>query len=354
MSRTLLLLISSVTAVTMLAGCQRPLKPIFEETHPQIVWPSDGQPARIRYVGQLSSSADLKPAPKPFESLSGLLLGAKAPSGLYGPRSALRTPDGRYVWVADPGGRCVHVFDLDQRAYRKITRIGDAPLLAPVDVCLGPDDSILVCDSEAGAVWRLSSARPDDGAPLPLPEDVQRPAAIFWDETARELYVVDVVAHDVKVLTAAGEGVRVLGRRGGGPGEFNFPCDVVVGGEDVWVVDAGNHRVQCLSRDGRPRAAFGQAGDAFGDLALPKSVAVDRDGHIYVVDARFENVQIFDRDGTLLLVFGEEGTGPGQFWLPGGVFIDAADRIWICDSYNQRLQVFDYVSDASLQAVPQP
>ncbi|RJP37189.1 MAG: 6-bladed beta-propeller [Phycisphaerales bacterium] len=336
------------------AGCQRPLKPIFEETHPQIVWPSDGQPARIRYVGQISTSADLRPAPKPFEGLGGLLLGSKEPDRLNGPRSAVRSRDGRYVWVADPGWRCVHLFDLQRRQHRRITHVGDAALLTPVDVCVGPGSAVYVCDSEEGAVYRVSPENGGSDSALALPDDVQRPVSVFWDDAVGELYVVDVLAHDVKVLTADGRPVRTLGRRGGGAGEFNFPCDLVVAGEDVWVVDAGNHRVQRLSRLAAPQAAFGQAGDAFGDLALPKAIALDRDGHVYVVDARFENVQIFDRQGRLLLTFGEEGTGPGQFWLPGGIFIDDTDRIWICDSYNQRLQVFDYVPDASQPPQTEP
>ena len=89
---------------------------------------------------------------------------------------------------------------------------------------------------------------------------------------------------------------------------------------------------------------FGRVGDAPGDLALPKGVAVDSQGHLYVVDARFENVQIFDREGRLLLSFGEEGNAPGEFWLPSGIHVDSTDRIWVCDSYGRRVQVFDFIN----------
>jgi DNA-binding beta-propeller fold protein YncE len=101
--------------------------------------------------------------------------------------------------------------------------------------------------------------------------------------------------------------------------------------------------VQGLTTAGEPVVALGQAGDAPGDLALPKAVALDSDDHVYVVDSRFENVQVFDRSGRLLLSFGREGTDPGEFWLPAGVFVDARDRIWICDTYNSRVQVFEYL-----------
>ncbi len=247
------------------------------------------------------------------------------------------------MWVADPGGRCLHLLDLENRSYRQITRAGKTPLLSPVSLCLGPDESIYVCDSESVAIYRLSGRTGDLIERLRLPEDILRPAAVGYDPKAGDLYVVDVLAHNVKVLSRRGVLRRIMGRRGEGPGEFNFPSGIAVEDDMIWLVDTGNHRVQGLNRAGDPVASFGQAGDAPGDLALPKGVAVDSDGHLYVVDARFENVQIYDRSGKLLLFFGEEGTAEGEFWLPAGIFIDADDRIWVCDSYNRRVQVFQYV-----------
>jgi DNA-binding beta-propeller fold protein YncE len=140
--------------------------------------------------------------------------------------------------------------------------------------------------------------------------------------------------------------LRVLGKRGERPGEFNYPTAIVGDALRLWVADSGNHRVQAVSPDGTSLMAFGRAGDAPGDLALPKSIGIDPDGHVYVVDGRFENIQVFNDAGQLLLYFGEEGSGPGQFWLPGGMFIEPGGRIWVCDSYNRRVQVFEYVREA--------
>ena len=323
-------------------GCA-PTKPIFPEVDPPIVWPPPPAAARIRYVGQLRSAADLKPPPKLFQTLGDWLLGAPTPPELYGPRSVVCTTDGQRVWIADPGGRCLHLFNLDRRAYRKVDRVGTIRLLTPVGVCLGPEETIFVCDAEDVAIHRLAADSGELVESLTLSEEVHRPAAVRYDAAADELYVADVAGHDVKVLGRDGTLRRTLGTRGARPGEFNFPCDVVLTGGVVWVVDTGNYRVQGVSPMGEPLVAFGQAGDAPGDLALPKGVALDSDGHIYVVDGRFENIQVFDRRGQLLLVFGQEGTEPGQFWLPGGIFIDPQDRIWVCDSYNRRVQVFQYL-----------
>lgn len=331
-------------ALALLAGgCSQRLQPIFDEQRRALAWPPAPAPARIHYVGQLRSSADLKPPTKPFQRIGELFAGAAEPQGLYGPRSVACTPDGSRVWVADPGGRCLHLFDLSGRTYRKISRVGDHPLLSPVGLCLGPDDSLYVCDSEDVAIHRLEAATGTLLASLRLPEEIGRPVALSYRASTGELFVVDSQAHDIKVLAGDGALRRVIGRRGARPGEFNFPCDIADGGRLIWIADAGNQRVQGLTCTGEPVVVFGQAGDAPGDLALPKGVALDSDGHVYVVDARFENVQIFDQTGRLLLAFGQEGVDAGEFWLPAGIFIDHNDRIWVCDLYNRRVQVFDYL-----------
>jgi len=333
-------------ALPALVACRTTPRPIFEEVLPAIVWPPAPQPARIRYVGELRTSGDLKPVRRPLDGIGQLFLGKRAPAPLYGPRAVVCTKDGHRVWVADPGGRCMHLFNLDRRTYLRVDRVGGNPLLSPVGVCTGPPGSIYVCDSEQSAVYRLGDQNGELLDVLRIPEELQRPAAIHYDEKAEELFVVDVTAHDVKILSPAGGLLRVVGRRGGAPGEFNFPSAIAGDGEKVWIADSGNHRVQAISRSGEPLVSFGQAGDAPGDLALPKSVALDPDGHVFVVDGRFENIQIFQPDGRLLLFFGEEGTGPGQFWLPGGIFIEPTGRIWVCDLYNRRLQVFQYVRES--------
>ena len=76
-----------VPLILTATACQRPLKPIFDEADPPITWPADPTRARIRYVGCLTSSADLKAPRKPFQAITDFLVGAKAPQKLYGPRS---------------------------------------------------------------------------------------------------------------------------------------------------------------------------------------------------------------------------------------------------------------------------
>ena len=341
-----------VVPLLVTPGCQRPYRPIFEEPLSPITWPADPSRARIKYLGQLTSSADLKPQRKLFQGVVDFFVGKEAPEQLYGPRSVVVTGDGARVWIADPGGRCLHLFDLQDRLYKKITSAGNERLFSPSGLCVGSNGTIFVSDAESIAVYQLSERTGALRRSLPLTDDVERPVALHYDGDKEELLVVDVAAHNIKVLSLDGQLIRIIGQRGKGPGRFNFPCDIADDGAVTWIADTGNQRVQGMSHTGNPVVIFGEAGDAPGQMAMPKGIATDSDGNVYVVDARFENVQIFDRAGSLLLVVGEEGRGPGQFWLPGGIFIDGNDRIWICDTYNRRVQVFQRLKETSVGVQP--
>lgn len=328
----------------MPGGCVRPAAPIFPLNPSDRAWPLPPDAPRIRYVGQLKSSADLKKPSTFLQRLGSLLVGSEEPARLYGPQAIHCSADGSRVWIGDPGGRCLHLFNLEDRTYRRFNDLDGIPLLSPIDFCAGPPGSFYVCDSENVAIHRLDERTGALIETLRLEEDIRRPVALTYDAEREVLFVVDVVAHNIKVLDRDGTIVQTIGRRGVRGGEFNFPCDIAYDGELLWVADTGNHRIQSLTSRGEPVSRFGRAGDALGDMSLPKRIALDNDGNIYIVDSRFENVQIFDATGQLLLFLGEEGSGPGQFSLPSSVVIDQRDRIWICDTYNRRIQVFDALS----------
>lgn len=332
---------------TLGAGCATPDRAVFPALDVPLSWPEAPQRPRIDYVGQLRTSEDLKARPTFGETLGEVFVGRREPAPLFGPRDVVVTPDGERVWVADPGGRCLHMFDLKRRKYLRITELGGSPLLSPVSVSRGPGGGVLVCDSERASIDLISDSTGALYESLELPEDVIRPVDVLYDAPAGEYFVVDAAAHDIKVISDEGRLLRALGRRGVERGALNFPTSIATDGQNLWITDTGNNRAVCLSRAGEEVRSIGKAGDAPGDLAMPKSVAVDADGHVYVVDSRFENVQIFDDAGRLLLFFGGEGTAPGEFWLPGGIFIEQSGRIWVCDSYNRRLQVFQYVREVS-------
>jgi DNA-binding beta-propeller fold protein YncE len=334
-----------------LAACSSPPGVVFHRGLDGPKWPPPPDTPRIGYVGSLVSDRDLKPARSGGQGVADFLFGRKPVQGMV--RPAAVCTEGPRVFVADPGIRGVHVFDLDTRRYelwRPPESAGD--FTQPVGIARTPERCLLVADSVDGAILVFD----DDGEYLGTLGDglLQRPVGLAVDPRDGRIFVADPGAHLVFVLTPDGEEIARVGGRGVGPGEFNFPTHVALDGVGrLFVSDSLNFRVQVFDTDLKPLRTIGSKGDMPGYFAQPKGIAVDGVGRLFIADAHFEAIQIFDLDGTLLMSFGREGSGPGEFWLPLGMNIDQRGWIWIADSYNQRVQAFHYVGPADDAAADQ-
>jgi len=299
---------------------------------PPIVWPRPPDQPRLRYIGELRSSADLHAAKPAGQVLREILYGPEAPSPLVNPHAVAA--------IADTDIACVHVLDLDTRAYRQIESWG-APsqrFECPTGVAWD-GHSLWVTDSKLHAVAIVGSV----GAGRLIGADIlRRPSSVAFCPVSRRAYVADAGSHEIVAFDREGRQVLRFGQQGGGPGEFNYPGSLACGSDGALIVaDSLNFRIQRFSLEGQPLGMFGRKGDAAGDLSLPKGVAAGPDGNIWVVDAHFENVQAFTPSGELLMAFGQEGQKPGEFWLPAGICIDVKNRLWVADTYNRRVQVFE-------------
>jgi len=333
-----------ILASVLTGGCARPAGVIFEPLANPPFWPSPPDPVRVLYVGELATSADLKPSADFFELAGEALFGKKTVRSMLSPY-ALCTDGRDRLFVADSNAQVVHVFNFKTRAYSQWQPADDhgktTPFSQPVGIAYDPDGRLIVADSVAQTLHVFD----DHGKYVGQlgQHMLQRPCGLAIDPTSRRLYIADVAAHQVLVFSLRGELIRRLGQRGDKLGQFNFPTNVAVDSQGrLYVSDSLNFRVQQFDRDLEPLRQIGQQGDMPGYFSQPKGLAVDGEDHLYVVDAQFEAVQIFNAEGQLLMVFGEEGTEPGRFWLPAGIHIDRSSRIWIADTYNRRVQVFEY------------
>ncbi len=249
---------------------------------------------------------------------------------------------GRLI-IADPGDRGIHIIDFEKHRYAHIAGARRDRFQSPVGVATDAEDNIYVSDSETAKIYvftKMGKVLRNIGG------EFKRPTGLAIDSVRRLLYVADTLRHEVLVLSLDGSVRQIIGHRGTGPGEFNFPTALTLAAGVLYVVDAMNFRIQELTPEGRFLRAFGKLGNQTGFQNRPKGIAVDSDGHVYVVDAMFETVQVFDAGGQLLYYFGQTGSGPSEFLLPAGIYIDPRNHIYVADSYNQRIQVFRYRREA--------
>ena len=326
-------------ALLLCTGCGNPRGEVSFQPSVQLTWPEPPEMPRIRYIGAISTEADLKKETSWVEGLGELFFGKKEIGVLVAPYAVALDPDNR-LYVADTAGAVVHVFDINKRTYQQFADLaGREKLLKPVGLTIF-DRWIFVVDSALRKVCIFQK----NGKFVTSfgDERLERPSGIAFRQEDKSLYVTDTARHTIDVFTTNGKFIRQIGSRGVSVGMFNFPTHVWLDKNGyLYVSDTLNYRIQVFTPDGMFLSAFGRQGDRPGNFAHPCGVATDTFGNIYVTDRQFENVQIFDPQGQILMAFGQEGTQAGQFWLPAGIFIDARNRIFVADSFNKRIQVFE-------------
>ena len=246
--------------------------------------------------------------------------------------------DSGNLCLTDMGNNTVCYCDLAKKRWVRLAGVRKELFASPVAI-VGKNGTLYVADSELGKViafWEDGRDVFTISAPLQRPSGL----AIIGDS----LVVADSQVHSVFVFDLTGKLRFQFGKRGAGPGEFNFPTHVASDNRGhLLVTDSLNSRVEVFDSTGKYLAQIGSSGDTPGHFGRPKGVAADTFGHIYVVDAVFDNVQVFDLSGQLLLTWGKGGTDPGEFGVPAGIAIGPDNLIYVADSYNQRVQVFQYV-----------
>ncbi len=335
-----------LAAALWLSGCavQPPAAPPPQE---RPVFPSPPDQARFFYEGTLYGSASVT-RDDPNAALRRLLTGesAKTDAGLSKPYG-VAVYHGR-VYVSDTVARNVAVFDIPGQRFFKIGETDPGALARPMGLDVDGKGNLYVVD----ALSKLVQVYDSDGKflrKLGGPSLLTRPTGIAVDASGSRVYVVDIGGvtsqdHRVRVFDAqSGAHLLDIGKRGSGPGEFNFPLDASLGLNDLlYVVDSGNFRVQVFRSDGTFVRTFGTVGTRLGQFARPKEVATDPDGNVYVVDAAFGNFQIFNPEGQLLLVVGSrnETDAMAKYKLPAGIAIDGDGRVYLADQWFRKVDIY--------------
>jgi len=329
----------------VIPGCTTSL--IHETTasknKPLKVWPHPPAKPRIAFVRSFSTASDLGISKNIFSRIWAFVTGSKE-WHLVRPMAVLVTKKS-LIYIADPGSRAVHRFDINQGQYDVIQIKGNKPFISPVGLAIGIDNEIYVADSSLGHIYVI---RPDADVAeqIKLKVPVKQPTGIAVDKSGKQLFIVDTANHHIKVYDLQGSLIKTLGQRGSDDGEFNYPGSIWFDNKgNLLVSDSLNFRIQIIDSKGKFINKFGHHGDGTGDMSRSKGVATDKQGHIYVIDALFHSMQLFNKSGKFLLNVGHRGKSVGNFLLPTGIYITHDNMIYVADSHNKRIQVFRYIGN---------
>jgi DNA-binding beta-propeller fold protein YncE len=196
-------------------------------------------------------------------------------------------------------------------------------------------------------------------------ENLRRPAKIFVDKQANEVYVADGYGnHRVIVYDAdTGKYKRHWGAYGNKPDDTNLGpynpdapppqqfrnpvhCAELSVDRLLYVCDRANDRIQVFKTDGTfvkeqfvAKRTLG-SGSAW-DIAFSRD---PQQKYIYLTDGENDRVHILERESlTLLTTFGEGGRQPGEFYGVHSIATDSKGNIYTGETYRgQRVQKFVY------------
>lgn len=265
---------------------------------------------------------------------------------------------GTHLYVADLGNNRIQQFTVAGTFVAKWNRegSGDGEFRDPIGVAVDGNGNVYVCDSFNYRVQKFTS----QGKFLAKWGGMGSGDGQFgenWSSSERgpraiaaapdgSIYVTDPANSRVQKFTADGEFLTKWGQKGCeaemADGTLCGPYGIAVdSGQNVYVTDYANHRVQKFTADGQFLTKWGGccAGGEDGLFYLPQGVAVDATGTVFVGDAA-EQLQKFTNDGRFITAWHSWGSGKGQFSGPWAVAIGPSGDVYVGDYFNQRVQRF--------------
>jgi DNA-binding beta-propeller fold protein YncE len=93
---------------------------------------------------------------------------------------------------------------------------------------------------------------------------------------------------------------------------FYMPADIAFDADgNVYVLDSGNHRIQKFDSQGNFLASFGRRGQGPGEFQYPQSIDIDERGHMVVSDSGNQKIQVLKPDGALEKEIKKTDQAPG-------------------------------------------
>ncbi|MDQ2682513.1 MAG: NHL repeat-containing protein, partial [Chloroflexota bacterium] len=230
------------------------------------------QPAAPRTVtfGYASDVVSVMTGERPTYGLYDRAGAGINPGQFNQPRGVAVSPDGLQAYVLDTQNNRIQIFSTDSGELLGIWGDGE-----------GDDVSLALTDNGLGP-YGLTVG----------PEGL--------------IYIADTWNHRIVVVSPDGQVVRTFGEFGNNedspdpapnPSMFYGPRALAVHGDEIFVSDTGNERIQVFGLDGAFRRSFGGTGSGPNQLLEPVGVAVGEDGTVYVADSGNARISLFTADG---------------------------------------------------------
>lgn len=189
----------------------------------------------------------------------------------------------------------------------------------------------------------------------------KNPAGLTIDASGR-IYVADQNNNRIRqifggqVITIAGDGTNGYLDGNAISSKFDYPTDVAINGQDIYVVDNWNNKIRKISSGQVSTVSGSSYGFADGDLATakfynPLNLVTNAAGDIFITDTvnnrirKISGNQVSTLAGTGISGFADGNSAVAKFKNPGGIAIDNQGNLYIADNPNHRIRKVTINSD---------
>ena len=158
--------------------------------------------------------------------------------------------------------------------------------------------------------------------------------------------VVEYGYHTVSLFSIDGTRIHPFGRGGGssgsGDGHFSCPSGVAIIGDEMYVAEDSNHRIQKFKISDRTHVAkFGSNGNGENQFSNPRGIRIHPYGKLFVADHSNNRVQVHNLDGTFVhSIAGDPENEKSKFKYPWGLAFDPQGRLHIAAYGSKCIKVY--------------
>jgi DNA-binding beta-propeller fold protein YncE len=264
-----------------------------------------------------SGAAEAQEIVLTFEKASAEVLG--------NPHDLKLSPDGRYLFVSDVDNDRVAI--LDPQSLALVAEFGADHQGGTHDVDFDAAGRAYIADTHNNRVTVYEIDGTDARLVGQLEERIRGPEGVLAHPNGL-IYVAGAWSGNVVAYRAG----KVVAELGG----LSSPHDLELAADgNIWLADAGNHRLLLLSPELDVRRELGREDYGFNGV---RYLDLSDDGMLIAADKNNHVVKFIAADGRLLHVLGDgrAGKGPNRFTTPEGVELRGTE-LWLSDSGNDRV-----------------
>lgn len=219
---------------------------------------------------------------------------------------------------------------------------GPQQLNDPWGLSIGTDGNVYVADTYNNRIMRFSP-NIESFTQIAASEIFALPFRIHIAADGTIL-VANTDNHQLKILSASGSLIKIVGSQGSGELQFEYSQGLAVDSTgNIYIVDSGNQRIQVFNPESGFLRQWGSQGENNQKLLGPEKIITDAANNVYISDARRNEIKVFNPDGQFIRrIPNVQPVKPeDRLEEPLGMALDSVGNLYVADMLHHRIQVFN-------------